>query len=321
MNLPEPVTDSNGTTWYRPDFEGNNPPRTKQAAYYDPSDYFTNDSDKYHYDVPSDPTLLHRGVGFGKGELPPELEKRIEAVKAGESDPKLGADLITHMGRDGQGLGGFWTHSKDGPWLAEGYSRRTHHGPWDNNQADHSVVLSGDWDGNNGDLEHAFDADYRKLNPGAPIHVHTVRLHTPKGWVSLGGDPEGTNRYASGPYRIHSIQNNLDGLTFKKSKSGKYHAVYDMENGPDSSTWTGLRITEPRQVGFVLVDDEDDEGDSVPPWVRQVWVHPNYQRRGIAHELWQRAGRPQHTPWDQSPEGKAWAEAVGGTNAGDEIAT
>jgi hypothetical protein len=185
---------------------------TKQAAYYDPSDYFTNDSDKYHYDydVPSDPMLLHRGVGFGKGELPPELEQRIEAVKAGESDPKLGADLITHMGRDGQGLGGFWTHSKDGPWLAEGYSRRTHHGPWDNNQADHSVVLSGDWDGNNGDLEHAFDADYRKLNPGAPIHVHTVRLHTPKGWVSLGGDPDGVMRTARNSKNLFDVDGSIE---------------------------------------------------------------------------------------------------------------
>ena len=141
-------------------------------------------------------TTLHRGVGFSKGELPPDLEQRVEAAKAGNPDPTLAGDLITHMGRGTQGLGGFWTHGKDGPWLAEGYSLRTQHGPSDNNPADHSVVMSGDWDGNNGEWDFADDPDYRKLRPGTPLHVHTVRLHTPKGWVELGGDSEGTNRYA-----------------------------------------------------------------------------------------------------------------------------
>ena len=143
------------------------------------------------------PMQLHRGIGFRKGDLPPELEQRVEAALAGSPDPQLAQHLLDHMERGGEGMGGFWSHSKDGPWLAEGFSRRVQPSRWENHPADYSVVLSADWDGNGSIHDWDTDPDYRKLVPGAGINVTKVRLTGPglkkslgkREWIDLGGDP------------------------------------------------------------------------------------------------------------------------------------
>lgn len=141
----------------------------------------------------SDPiTRLHRGVGLRKGDMSPELEQRfVSALESGIGDPDLASDLLAHMERDGTGLGGFWAHSKDGPWLAEGFSRRVQPSRWQNDPADYSVVMGADWDGNGSHYDWDTDPDYRKLLPGAKIRVNSVRISSPKhDWLELGGDQE-----------------------------------------------------------------------------------------------------------------------------------
>ncbi len=134
---------------------------------------------------------LHRGVGLRKQDLPPELSQRIDTALEATPDPDLARHLLDYMNRNGEGMGGFWAHSKDGPWLAEGYSRRVHPSPWENNPADYSVVLSADWDGSGSIYDWDTDPDYRKLEPGTNVSVNRVRLTAPgrKGWIDLGGDP------------------------------------------------------------------------------------------------------------------------------------
>jgi ribosomal protein S18 acetylase RimI-like enzyme len=71
-------------------------------------------------------------------------------------------------------------------------------------------------------------------------------------------------------------------------------------------------------VGYLDVAHEDipfeEKYRGVKPraFVSDLWVHPDYQRQGIATQLWERAGRPLHMPDRQTPSGAAWARSVGG---------
>lgn len=50
--------------------------------------------------------------------------------------------------------------------------------------------------------------------------------------------------------------------------------------------------------------------------VNDILVDPDYRRHGLATELWRRAKEIdpgiQHAPEEQSDDGKAWAQSVGG---------
>lgn len=58
---------------------------------------------------------------------------------------------------------------------------------------------------------------------------------------------------------------------------------------------------------YVMPSDHSEKGA-----VSNIDVHENYHRRGVATALWEAAGRPLHTPNQQTGSGQAWAQAVGG---------
>jgi len=138
---------------------------------------------------------LHRGIGFRKADLPPELVQRIDNAIAGDADPDFVKDLLAHLDRGGHGMGGFWTHGKDGPALAEGYAKQLK----PRVPADYSVVVTANWDGYNSHPDWDTDPDYRKLLPGTDLHIGNVRIMSPTsgGWVDLGGEDESILRFAS----------------------------------------------------------------------------------------------------------------------------
>lgn len=144
------------------------------------------------------PMQLHRGVGFQKGELPPEMEQRFEQAAAGQADPNFIKDLLLHLDRDGGGMGEFWAHGKDGPWLAQTYSARVWPDKWTNLPSHYRVLVDADWDGSESDVNYDTDPDYRKLLPGAKVRVRNIKIRTPDhDWFDLGGEPEGSVRYAA----------------------------------------------------------------------------------------------------------------------------
>lgn len=63
---------------------------------------------------------------------------------------------------------------------------------------------------------------------------------------------------------------------------------------------------------YVMPSDYSDRGA-----VGDISVHDDYLRRGVATALWEAAGRPLHTPGQQTGKGQAWAQAVGGDNDPD----
>lgn len=97
---------------------------------------------------------------------------------------------------------------------------------------------------------------------------------------------------------------------------------YQREGDPDRfHTWHAFDGD--NKVGQLDVAHEDipfeDRYRGVRPraYVSDLWVHPDYQRQGIASQLWEQAGRPLHTPNRQSPSGGAWARSVGGESLDD----
>ena len=149
-----------------------------------------------HRDLPWQPrklrvagTRLHRGVGFGRGGLPPEVEQRLEAVLDGGDDQALGADLLRHLDRDGRGMGEYWGLD---PMPADICGRQVDfRGP-----SDFQVSVSGEWD-DAGHEQGDVDPHYRRLPAGSPVGADSVRVRrTPRGlradepgdgWVDLAG--------------------------------------------------------------------------------------------------------------------------------------
>jgi GNAT superfamily N-acetyltransferase len=64
-----------------------------------------------------------------------------------------------------------------------------------------------------------------------------------------------------------------------------------------------------QQVGelWVMPSDYGDQGQ-----IANIDVHEDYHRRGVGKALWEAAGRPLHTPSQQTAQGRAWAQSVGG---------
>jgi glutaredoxin-like protein NrdH len=63
----------------------------------------------------------------------------------------------------------------------------------------------------------------------------------------------------------------------------------------------------------VMPSDYGDQGA-----VSNIEVHEDYHRRGVGKALWEAAGRPLHTPGQQSVMGMDWAQAVGGDSEPDD---
>jgi len=141
--------------------------------------------------APDSGETLHRGIGFRKGDLPPDLEKRVEAALTGKHDPALSEDMLQHLGSGG---GENWWAPN--PTVADVSGRQVQF----RYTSDVQVSLSGVWDGK-GLSPHDADPRYRKLMPGAKVDVRSVKVRrTPsgswmkennEGWVELA---RGRNR-------------------------------------------------------------------------------------------------------------------------------
>jgi GNAT superfamily N-acetyltransferase len=78
--------------------------------------------------------------------------------------------------------------------------------------------------------------------------------------------------------------------------------------GPND-VWAAHDEENPGAAVGSLTISHDESG----PYIGAISVHPDYQRRGVATQLWEAAGKPPHSPaWNRTSEGDAWAKAVGG---------
>ena len=97
-------------------------------------------------------------------------------------------------------------------------------------------------------------------------------------------------------------RNNADfsGVTFSHEDTGKHSDVLVNATHPEQGIIGQLHL------GF----QRSDGGRKV----RNVFVKPEFQRKGIATALWNHATasglNPQHSPEAQTEEGKAWAEKI-----------
>ena len=62
-------------------------------------------------------------------------------------------------------------------------------------------------------------------------------------------------------------------------------------------------------IGGIFVSTDKHTGQR---YVSDIKVKPEHRRKGIGSALWEAAGRPLHTPLEQTDSGAAWAKAVGG---------
>ena len=135
--------------------------------------------------APDSGETLYRGVGFRKGDLPPDLEQRVESALAGKHDTALSKDMLNHL--ESGGGENWWAPN---PTVADVSGRQVQF----RYTSDIQVSMSGVWDGN-GLSPHDADPRYRKLMPGAKVDVRSVRVRsTPsgswmkennEGWVEL----------------------------------------------------------------------------------------------------------------------------------------
>lgn len=103
--------------------------------------------------------------------------------------------------------------------------------------------------------------------------------------------------------RCLSVNRNLSGIQFRHSESAETHRIHAMADGTEVGKMTWLK-------GRSVLDPGREAGE-----ILNLDVHPDFRRRGIASEMY-RHGRahtpaPQHSP-ERTPEGTAWAHAVGG---------
>jgi hypothetical protein len=114
---------------------------------------------------------VYRGIGLAKGDLPPEMEQRLDQALSGTSDLTLGNDLLDYLGKGG--LGNDWANQKGGAGGPREYSWYAGQEP-NSKPADYYTMLSGDWNGE-GD-EYANDPD--EMYGGMYHHIHgPVRVH------------------------------------------------------------------------------------------------------------------------------------------------
>lgn len=250
-------------------------------------------------------TRLHRGVGLRKGDMPPELEQRfVSALEGGIGDPDLASDLLAHMDRDGTGLGGFWAHSKDGPWLAEGFSRRVQPSRWQNDPADYSVVMGADWDGSGSHYDWDTDPDYRKLLPGAKIRVNSVRISSPKhDWLELGGDQERHAHRTAMAWdewrdKIKHSQPSDDWRPLQRYPEGAYTVEHFNSEGD---------VHDISDLTYSLRGDNKLHVD-------MLYVSPQYQRQGLAEAFMRRMNEdyPNHVidPGSMTHQGRGFYDRM-----------
>ena len=216
------------------------------------------------------PQTLHRGVGLLKNHLDPGLHDRLHrAVTTGQPDPDLIHDVLHHVDREGQGMGEYWSAL---PEDATSYSLSAAEPGQDMTQpgymirkapADYHVLISGDWDGQGGQIAHPDqDDNVYKLNPGSGLKVRSVKVR--RGgrsgkewgdWVDLGGDSTDGIRYAH------------RGLHIAADHGGWYHVTHQklfpgdrITPGGGESRWTDDNAYADRGNHVWLSDDDDHVG-------------------------------------------------------------
>ena len=261
-------------------------------------DPFTND-----YSVAPHSGGYYRNEKADLDYLPLELDRpgmptpsnkalsRKKPWQPGEDTGDMHQQILDFMQRGGRGMGTHWSTDKD---QAMQFARSNGWG----GKANLPVVITHDWYGSGEDPyrtgtegEWSEEKEITKL-PGSSINVSGVEMyHNPGGGVMMSGwhplyrgKPIPRLAAVSG-YTITRGKDDLDGQV------KNWHA-HDDATGD--------------LAGYLRTTGEGDRHAIV-----KIQVLPQHQRKGVASSLWEAAGRPAHTPDNQSPEGRAWARAVG----------
>jgi GNAT superfamily N-acetyltransferase len=90
--------------------------------------------------------------------------------------------------------------------------------------------------------------------------------------------------------------------------AGKVPQGYQVVPSENGKAWNAYHDSG-TYVGGIFVATDKHTGQR---YVSDIKIKPDHRRQGIASALWEAAGRPLHTPLEQTPEGAAWAKSVGG---------
>lgn len=232
-------------------------------------------------------STIFRGIDLS--DLPGELSSRVHhAINQGSPDRNLHDNLLDHVG-DNHGFSGWWT---DDPDNAKHYAAGGHQ---DDNPL--RAVLATDWNGEGQDYDYIDD---EVGDDDVPLRDEPPRPHTV--WVSRPGSPwVNISKGVPGPEeRTAGANGDLpEGMIITRKDYPRY----------GESSWHAHHNGWEIGSLYVMPSDYSDKGA-----VGDINVHDDYLRRGVGTALWEAAGRPLHTPGQQTGKGKAWAQAVGGDN-------
>lgn len=232
-------------------------------------------------------STIFRGIDLS--DLPGELSSRVHhAINQGSPDRNLHDNLLDHVG-DNHGFSGWWT---DDPDNAKHYAAGGHQ---DDNPL--RAVLATDWNGEGQDYDYIDD---EVGDDDVPLRDEPPRPHTV--WVSRPGSPwVNISKGVPGPEeRTAGANGDLpEGMIITRKDYPRY----------GESSWHAHHNGQEIGSLYVMPSDYSDKGA-----VGDINVHDDYLRRGVGTALWEAAGRPLHTPGQQTGKGKAWAQAVGGDN-------
>jgi GNAT superfamily N-acetyltransferase len=93
-----------------------------------------------------------------------------------------------------------------------------------------------------------------------------------------------------------------------KKRVARVPAEYRIEQSPTGKSWSAYHDSGTYAGGISVATDKH----SGQKYVYDLNVKPDHRRKGIGTALWEEAGRPLHTPLEQTEDGAAWAKSVGG---------
>ena len=228
-------------------------------------------------------TRLHRGIGFGKGDLPADLERRVDSVLSGGHDPALSEILQRHLDRDGLGKGQYWALD---PVAADLFGRQVRF----RDQSDVQVMLSGDWDETGHVQGDDVDPRYRKLRPGSsPVNVNSVKVRrTPSGsWMNPSDEGWVDLHHAS-----HTAARLAMPAPLPQGTYFRYHPELVWSPGVTAHAPGG------KQVGSLEWYDDDhvmvDLGTRRPGEIDRIQVPEDHRGQSIATSMFDFA--KQHEP-------------------------